>query len=322
MKLPFDVDDSDGVPGDAAAIDHSGVDWSRVRRSSYAIHQRITYLYDGPVHRLHQRLMVQPREHHGDQRRISRHVRVVDAEPRQVRSRNDDFGNHVIDVEVPYVAEKISFISWSVVERRSDHPHLAAASALADRRLLEPTRLTEPDDSLRALAEEMRATCLLGEELAVAACRRVFELMTYAHDVTGVRTTAAQAFALRTGVCQDYAHVLLAIARCLGFPARYVSGQMLGVGGSHAWVEVLVPDDGGRHARVISLDPTHGRRTDMTYLTIAVGRDYAHVAPVSGSYRAPASGVLTISKRVAVMRIDADGLTDVQASLDSQQLAG
>jgi transglutaminase-like putative cysteine protease len=322
MRLPFDVDESGALPDDSAAIDHADVDWSRVRCSSYAIHQRITYLYDGPVHRLRQRLMVQPREHHGDQRRISRHVRVLDADPRQVLSRNDDFGNHVIDVDVPFVAERISFISWSVVERRADHLHLAAASALSDRRLLEPTRLTEPDDALRSLAEELRATGLTGEELAVAACRRVFELMTYAHDVTGVRTTAAQAFALRTGVCQDYAHVLLAVTRCLRFPSRYISGQMLGVGGSHAWVEVLVPSDDGRHARVLSLDPTHGRRTGMTYLTIAVGRDYAHVAPVSGTYRAPASGVLTISKRVAVMRIDADGLTDVPASPDAEQLAG
>lgn len=322
MKLPFDVEEGDALPDDAAAIDHAGVDWSRVRCSSYAIHQRITYQYDGPVRRLRQRLMVQPREHHGDQRRISRHVSVVDADPRQVVNRSDDFGNHVIDVDVPYVAERISFISWSVVERRADHPHLAAASTLGDRRLLEPTRLTAPDEALRGLAEELRGTGLMGEELADAACRRVFLEMTYAHDVTGVRTTAAQAFALRTGVCQDYAHVLLAVIRCLGFPSRYVSGQMLGVGGSHAWVEVLLPSPDGRHACVLSLDPTHGQRTGMTYLTIAVGRDYDHVAPVSGSYFAPASGVLTISKRVAVMRIDADGVTGVQASHESQRLAG
>ena len=76
----------------------------------------------------------------------------------------------------------------------------------------------------------------------MAACRTVFELMTYAYDVTTIRTTAAEAFAKRSGVCQDYAHVLLALTRGLGLPSRYVSGQLLGTGGSHAWVEVLVPD--------------------------------------------------------------------------------
>jgi transglutaminase-like putative cysteine protease len=104
-------------------------------------------------------------------------------------------------------------------------------------------------------------------------------------------------------VCQDYAHVLLAVTRGLGLPSRYVSGQLLGTGGSHAWVEVLIPDGEG-HARVLALDPTNGRGAGMTYVTIAVGRDYADIAPVSGSYVASHAGVLTMSKRVTVKRID------------------
>jgi len=69
-----------------------------------------------------------------------------------------------------------------------------------------------------------------------------------------VHTTAAEALARRAGVCQDYAHVLLALTRRFELASRYISGQMLGFGGSHAWVEVLVPDGTG-HARVLSLDP-------------------------------------------------------------------
>jgi transglutaminase-like putative cysteine protease len=302
MRLPLEFDDDPVTPDRLAVLDTSGVDWSLVRHSAYVIHQHITYAYDGPVRRLRQRLMVQPREQHGDQRRVSRHVRVVDATPGRVRSCPDDFGNHVVDIHVPYVAEQVSFISWSVVERCADRPHLVAAACLADPRLLEPTPLTAADDALRQLAAELRRTGLVGEELALAACLRVFELMTYAIEVTGVRTTAAEAFAQRSGVCQDFAHVLLAVMRVLGLPSRYVSGQMLGAGGSHAWVEVLLPTPDG-HARVLSLDPTHGRVTGMTYITIAVGPDYAHVAPVSGTYVARHSGVLTMSKRVAVMRL-------------------
>jgi transglutaminase-like putative cysteine protease len=302
MRLPLDVDDDDHMPDRMAALDTTGVDWSQVRRSAYMIHQHFTYAYDGPVRRLRQRLMVQPREQHGDQLRVSRHVRVVDATPRRVRSCPDDFGNHVVDIDIPYVAEQVSFISWSVVERSADRPHLVAAGALTDPRLLEPTWLTAPDEALRGLASELRLTGLVGGDLAMAACLRVFELMSYTADVTGVRTTAAEAFAQRSGVCQDFAHVLLAVTRALGLPSRYISGQMLGAGGSHAWVEVLLPTGDG-HARVLALDPTHGRLTGMTHLTIAVGRDYAHVAPVSGTYVASHAGLLTVSKRVDVMRL-------------------
>ncbi len=306
MKLPLgDEFDSLDDPVDMAGVDTSAVDWARVRRSAYVIQQRITYQYDGPIHRLRQRLVVQPREHHGDQRRVSRRVEVVDATPKRVRAAPDAFGNHVVDIEVPYVAEQVTFLSTSVVERRSAQQHLAAGSLLHDRRLLDTTPLTTADGDLDALINDLRGTRLQGGELALAACQRVYELMMYAHDVTTVRTTAAEAFAKRTGVCQDFAHVLLAVTRGLGLPSRYVSGQLLGAGGSHAWVEVLVPDGSG-HARVMALDPTHGCSVGMTYLTVAVGRDYADVAPVSGSYVAPHAGTLTIRKRVSLMRIDND----------------
>ena len=304
MRLPLgDELDGGGELVDNAGFDTSSVDWARVRRSAYVIEQSITYQYEGPVRLLRQRLVVQPREQHGDQRRVSRRVRVVDATPRRVQATPDDFGNHVVDIDVPYVAEQVTFLSSSVVERRTDQQHLASATLLHDRRLLDPTPLTAADEELDEVINELRATGFEGAELATAACLRVYELMRYAHDVTTVRTTAAQAFAKRTGVCQDFAHVLLAIARGLGLPSRYVSGQLLGSGGSHAWVEVLVPDGFG-HARVMALDPTHGCNAGMTYLTIAVGRDYADIAPVSGTYVAPHAGILTMRKRVSLMRID------------------
>jgi transglutaminase-like putative cysteine protease len=82
-----------------------------------------------------------------------------------------------------------------------------------------------------------------------------------------------------------------------GIPARYVSGHLLGEGGSHAWVEVLRPS--GRHWVAEGWDPTHDRRTDDAYITVAVGRDYADVAPLSGTYDGTGvEGTLTVSKRV------------------------
>jgi transglutaminase-like putative cysteine protease len=306
VRLPLG-DEFDGLEEaiDTIGFDTSAVDWTRVRRSAYVIEQSITYQYEGPVHRLRQRLVVQPREHHGDQRRVSRRVQVVDATPKHVRAAADGFGNHVVDIEVPYVAEQVTFLSSSIVERRTDHEHLTSGALLHDRRLLDTTPLTAADGDLDALIRDLRDTRLQGGELALAACQRVHELMRYAHDVTTIRTTAAEAFATRTGVCQDFAHVLLAITRGLGLPSRYVSGQLLGSGGSHAWVEVLLPDGAG-HARVMALDPTHGCSVGMTYLTIAVGRDYSDIAPVSGTYVASHAGTLTMRKRVSLMRIDND----------------
>jgi transglutaminase-like putative cysteine protease len=299
--MRFPLEDGD-VDGDLDGIDTAGLDWSNVRRTAYLIQQRISYRYEGPVRRLRQRLMVQPREHHGDQRRISRSVRIVDATPRSVRATSDGFGNHIVDIEVPYVAEQVTFISSSVVERSTGHLHLVAGGLLEDRRLLDATDLTRADDDISTLIAELEGTSLHGEALAIAACRRVFDLMSYGHDVTGIHTTAAEAFERRTGVCQDFAHVLLTVTRGLGMPSRYVSGHLIGSGGSHAWVEVLVPDGQG-HARVLALDPTNGRTAGMAYVTIAVGRDYADIAPVSGTYVAPHAGVLTIRKRVTVKSV-------------------
>jgi len=118
-------------------------------------------------------------------------------------------------------------------------------------------------------------------------------------DATTVATTAAEAYALRRGVCQDIAHVMLTVCRLAGIPARYVSGHLLGEqGGSHAWVEVLVPDGPG--ARALAFDPTNGRRAGGRHLPVAVGRDYVDVAPTSGVYTGTARGELTWTKRAGI----------------------
>jgi transglutaminase-like putative cysteine protease len=303
-----------GLPGDdhyeqltlPGSVDAAEVDWSGVRRSAYLIHQRISYRYEGPVRKLRQRLVVQPRELHGDQRRLDQRLRVLHALPQRVTDTVDLFGNHVVDIDIPRVSEEVTFLSWSIVERDADHGlHLTSRQGLHHPSLLTPTRLTSADRTLRELAGEMAATGLQGADLCDAVAERVHREMTYQFGATGVQTTAAQAFALRRGVCQDFAHVMLALTRELGLACRYVSGQLIGTGGSHAWVEVLVPRN-RTFAEVISLDPTQNRRTDMTYLTVAVGRDYSDVAPFSGTYRAPYAGRLSTSKRVSVVSLDGE----------------
>ena len=98
--------------------------------------------------------------------------------------------------------------------------------------------------------------------------------------------------------------MLLSIrARRAGRPV--VSGHLLGEGGTHAWVEVLVPDPArpGQLAAV-GLDPTNARRAGHSYLTIAVGRDYGDVSPTSGTFEADYAGRLSSSKRVGVTAVE------------------
>lgn len=300
------------------AWDPSHVDWSRVERTRYRIHQRITYRYDGPVQSLQQRLVVQPRSVHGDQRRLSRRLSVLNAIPRRVDASVDVFGNTVVTLSIPRVEEEVTFVTSSIVERDTQHgPHLEPVAMLHDRRLLEATPLTSADPAIDLIAEELRTSGLTGGALASAANECVHNAMAYQHGATTIHTTAAEALARRAGVCQDYAHVLLALTRRLGLASRYVSGQMLGFGGSHAWVEVLVPDGAGR-ARVLSLDPTHGRPTGYEYVTVAVGRDYGDVAPLSGTYRAPFAGSLIATKRLFITAL---GPGDYRADADARAIA-
>ena len=133
----------------------------------------------------------------------------------------------------------------------------------------------------------------------------VYQSLTYRHDVTGVRTTAAEALEGGAGVCQDYAHLMLALCRASGLPSRYVSGHLLGQGGTHAWVEVLLPArDGSGDAIAHAFDPTHASRGGLGYVTVAVGADYSDVAPTSGTYLSGARGRLTASKRVSLVEVE------------------
>jgi transglutaminase-like putative cysteine protease len=280
-------------------LDHHGVDWARVQRTAYLIHQHLRYDYPGPIYDLSQLLMIVPPEQYGDQRRVV-HRLEVSVPTIEIRSELDEFGNLVLNPTVPIVEEAIDFEAWIVVERRVDSgPHYIEGLWLSDPRMLEPSRLTQPDETLREVAAKLLAEGLQGLELVQRINSWSYHALQYENGITTIRTTAAEALALGKGVCQDFAHIMLTLCRLCGLPARYVSGHMLGEGGTHAWVEVLLPVAGQPDkALVLPFDPTHERTTTLSYITIAVGRDYFDVAPTSGSFRASYSGQLSAHKRV------------------------
>jgi transglutaminase-like putative cysteine protease len=249
--------------------------------------QRIRYEYSKPVTDLRQRLIVVPPPLHGRQERVDWSLDVLGAGGFDVRSRRDIFGNERIDVVVPRAESWIEFDVRTTVAFSEDE---GAAQVKRVQRFLRASKLTAADDAVAALLAD-------GAEPA-AICARVHEALTYEWGVTAIRTTAAEALAVGRGVCQDYAHVMVAACRLAGMPARYVSGHLLGEGGSHAWVEVLRPCGVQRGTwSAEAWDPTHCRRTDDTYITIATGRDYADVAPMSGTFSGDAEGRLTVRKQ-------------------------
>lgn len=264
-------------------------------RTRLVLRQTLRYDYPASVRRLHHHLMVLPPAHHGDQERVSSRLEVRGVRAEVVES-VDGFGNVTVDVRAATVPEWVEFDVRVVVERGAEAPGPAVAPGEA-RRLLEPSTLTAPDRALAAAAGRLVESGDTGLALARRANAWVAAAMRYRHDVTTVRTTAAEALAGGHGVCQDFAHVMLALCRLCGLPARYVSGHLVGEGGSHAWVEVVLPSAGGRSSLVaVALDPTNDRQAGASYLTVAVGRDYADVTPTWGTYTGAPGGRLTTSK--------------------------
>lgn len=99
---------------------------------------------------------------------------------------------------------------------------------------------------------------------------------------------------------------MLATCRAAGLAARYVSGHMLGEGGSHAWVEVLLPAGPDRDLCLIAFDPTKRRRPNLGYTTVATGRDYCDVAPTSGTYTGQYIGQLSFTKNAGLTLLEYD----------------
>jgi transglutaminase-like putative cysteine protease len=142
-------------------------------------------------------------------------------------------------------------------------------------------------------------------QASLAIMRHIHQHFTYSPQATSVHTHMREVLNERRGVCQDFAHVMIALCRSIGIPALYVSGYLYngpretlrGAQASHAWCEVFVPGVGWR-----GLDPTNNRQTDEHHIKLAVGRDYGDVPPVRGQYRGTVDRRLDVD--VLVTRLD------------------
>ena len=286
-------------------------DWARVTRAIYSVRQHYRYTYNGPVWDVKQRLIMIPPRQDGDQQVLMHDLAIRGYEGEaEVTWIGDAFGNRVANVSVPRVPHAVDFEATFQVERDAtlSSTRRPAPWKLDGRlsRYLQPTALTAPNEVLRDAAQEIFRASDDPRERAERAHNWASGSITYQYGVTGYTTPAAMALHFEKGVCQDFAHILLALLRLLTIPCRYVSGHMLGEGAPHAWVEALIADVATpSEVEVIAYDPTHHRRTRMDYITVAAGRDFADVTPTSGTYGGPALGKLASTKQAEIVELSA-----------------
>ena len=160
---------------------------------------------------------------------------------------------------------------------------------------LEASRFVEIPPEVWRLAVEATIEKTDTWQAALAIMRFVNGRLAYRPGSTSVHTHMREALEKRHGVCQDFAHVMIGLCRAVKIPALYVSGYLSveKASATHAWVEVFIPGIGWR-----GLDPTHNRQTDGHYVKIAVGRDYADVPPVTGTYKGTTDRQLKVEVKI------------------------
>jgi transglutaminase-like putative cysteine protease len=165
---------------------------------------------------------------------------------------------------------------------------------------LRATSLTEVNGAMAAFSRELRSESesdVLG--FLHALMLQINDHMTFDEDPTHSGTSAAEAFGLKRGVCQDYAHIFIACARSVGVPARFISGHFLRADGmvhqraGHAWAEAFVPELGW-----VAFDPANGICATDAHARIAMGLDYLGAAPVRGTRYGGGAETLTVAVKV------------------------
>lgn len=246
------------------------------------IRHETSYRYAEPANSTLQLLRLTPRPHDGQ---FVRRWRVtVDADARLDRS-EDAYGNitHMVFVHGP--VEKVTITIDGEVDTRDTNGTLRGGVERQPVRLfLRETSLTRVTPALRRFARETSAG-QGGDQLATvhALTRILHKSLTFAVGATHSDTTAAEAFEAKTGICQDFTHILLAASRALGLPSRYVSGYFLRTDrtsqeAGHAWAEVYLKGLGW-----IGFDPANGMCTSERHVRVAIGCDAREAAPVRGA---------------------------------------
>src|SRR5271169_1861580 len=240
----------------------------------------------------------------------------------------DFFGNAVHHFDIPGQHELIEIAAQAVVEVLP--PLVAQADAVGEWEELDarvaqgdywemmlPSQYAKPTE----LLEKLRAHLDLRRrgnplELLMALNVEMYEFFEYAPNTTKVDSPIDEALESRQGVCQDFAHIMIALVRQLKIPCRYVSGYLFHadsakdrspVGATHAWVEAYLGELGW-----VAFDPTNNLLGCERHIRVAIGRDYADVPPTRGVHKGEAGSELSVT--VSVSPVDAPEPADLPAA--------
>lgn len=259
------------------------------------------YRYAFPVVLSYNQGWLQPRSEAG-QTCVSHRLRV-DPKPRFQAEQVDLFGNRVHYFELlashtlfRVVSEAVVVICPTDYAKRGLQPWEKACYAALPSGLIRtqasyyatPTAMTTPDAEMLDYARVSFKPGRILREAVEELCHRIFTDFKYQGGVTGIDTPLEEIWESRQGVCQDFAHLALAMLRGLGLPAAYVSGYILthpvegqprleGADASHAWFGVM--DEKGEW---LFLDPTNDKWVQTEHIRVALGRDYGDVPPLKG----------------------------------------
>ena len=271
----------------------------------YTVEHETRYVYTAPVSQSWQLARLTPRML--PWQKLLSHSLQIDPPADERHDELDSFGNMVTHFGL-YGAHRWLRVHMTCLVEVSDRPAVTAAPASAPtwesvreaiRREPElddmvPASMSEPTP-LVPLSDAARAYALLSFTRGRAWFEAVSDLMHRIHadfefepGATTVSTSVDEVLYQRSGVCQDFAHLMLASLRGLGLPARYVSGYLLtdpppgmarlmGVDASHAWVAAYAPEFGW-----VEFDPTNDQLADTRYITLTWGADFADVVPLRG----------------------------------------
>ena len=279
----------------------------------YSVRHITRFRYKPAVRESMMELRMQPRSE-GNQRCLSFELKVKpDAVVMQYR---DFLGNLVHHFDIAGKHTELNIRAQSVVEilpapalDKNAAPGWAqldgAVTAGNFWETLLPSDFARPTPLLSGLAHELRverrATPL---ETLLHVTHGIHETFSYVPQSTTVDSPIDDALAERKGVCQDFAHIMIALVRQLKIPCRYVSGYLfhangdqptIAEGASHAWVEAFLPGVGW-----IGFDPTNDTICGERHIRVAVGRDYAEVPPTRGIYKGGGESELSVSVTVSL----------------------
>lgn len=262
------------------------------------IFHRTHYAYAAPVRESFNEARLQPTTSDG-QECLSFILKVLPA-TRLTHYRDFQLNYvHLFDITESHLSltvEATSIVSTTAERQLADDlittplDEMAGACGRLDRcyDFLQPSHFVDCGPEVWRLGLDITVNVKDAWQASLAVMRFIHSEFTYTPASTNVHTHMRDVLRDRRGVCQDFAHVMLGICRTLRIPARYVSGylyngpadQLRGAQASHAWVEVYLPELGWR-----GLDPTNNCQPDERHVKIGVGRDYADVTPLKGTYR-------------------------------------